>query len=283
MAIILAGMKILLLLIGAILLQINVQAQFFELKKTYTGSHYAFSRYDPSGLNRFVVGFNEAWRSDLKEGFAQYKGGELGLTFTTSGFRVIFGKREDFKWTASTDYAFGFGKDKNKAEFNNNVEQLMEVRCSKNQINTTFGVALKESKVWLEGYLSTNLARVLIQYTTIYPNGNESYGSEYKLNGLYKGTIKTTELGIQMSYKRKKYVFYTRAMYPIIVLGPNKEERNFVDKQNGHEDPTDFPSNYNYYLNNPSAYVSENGQLKSSDFKGLSFGFGLLYLFGKAK
>lgn len=276
-------MKTKLLLATASLLSLSATAQFFQMKKSYTGSHYAFSRFDPSGLNRFVVGFNEAWRGDLKTGFNQYKGGELGLTFTTSGFRVIFGNRENMKWTISTDYAFGFGKDKNKAEFANGVEQRMEVRSSKSQINLTFGVALKENKVWLEAYTSTNLGKTLIQYTTVYPNGQESYGSEYKLNGLYRGDIKTMELGLQASYKYKKYVLYTRAMLPLFILGPGEEERNFADPKNGHELPTDFPSNYGYYLNNPSAYVSENGQLKSSDFKGISFGFGILYLIGKDK
>lgn len=276
-------MKTILLLMTAAVLPLSMQAQFFEMKKSYTGSHYAFSRFDPDGLNKFVVGFNDRWRDDLNEGFHQYKGSELGLTFTTSGFRVIFGKNEKYKWTISTDYAFGFGKDKNTAEFRNGVEQRMEVRCSKNQVNATFGVALNESKLWLEAYTSTNIAKVLIQYTTVYPNGSESYGSEYKLNGLYRGNLTTQELGLQVSYKYKKYVFYSRAMIPLAISGPKEEERNFIDENNGHEDPTDFPSNYPYYLDNPTAYVAENGQLKSSNFKGISYGFGILYLIGKDK
>lgn len=276
-------MRKILLLTATGLLPVCMHAQFFEMKKSYTGSHYAFSRFDPSGLNKFVVGFNDRWRGDLQSGFHQYKGGELGLTFTTSGFRVIFGNNEKMKWTISTDYAFGFGKDKNEAVFSNGAEQHMEVRCSKNQVNATFGVALKESKLWLEAYTSTNITKVLIQYTTVYPNGSESYGSEYKLNGLYRGNLTTQELGLQVSYKYKKYVFYTRAMIPLVITGPGDTERNFIDENNGHERPTDFPSNYDYYLDNPSAYVSENGQLKSSDFKGISYGFGILYLIGKDK
>jgi len=276
-------MKTIMLLLTAAAAPVCLRAQLFEMKKSYTGSHYAFSRFDPSGLNQFVVGFNDAWRNDLSSGFHQYKGSELGLTFTTSGFRVIFGRREDFKWTISTDYAYGFGKDKNEAVFRNGVEQHMEVRSSKNQINTTFGIALKESKVWLEAYASTNLAKTLIQYTTVYPNGSESYGSEYKLNGLYRGNIKTMEMGFQVSYKYKKYVFYSRAMMPLFILGPGEEERHFNDESNGHEKPNDFPSNYPAYLYDATAYKNESGHLKSSDFKGISYGFGILYLIGKDK
>lgn len=274
-------MKKLLLLAACGVVPLIAAAQLFQMRNAYTGGHYGFSRFDATGLNRFVVGFNDMWRDDLRSGFHQYKGSELGQTFTTSGFRVIFGRNEVYKWTISTDYAYGFGKEKNKAVFTNGAEQRMEVRCAKNQVNATFGVTLKDNKVWLEAYTSTNIAKVLIEYTTVYPNGNESYGSEYKLNGLYRGNLTTMELGLQASYKYKKYVMYSRAMFPLAILGPNESERNFTDERNGHEKPNDFPSNYNYYLNNPSAYVSENGQLKSSDFKGLSFGFGILYIIGK--
>jgi hypothetical protein len=258
------------------------KAQFFEMKKTYTGGHYAFSHFNEDDINKFVVHFNQLWASDLKTGFHQYKGNERGQTFTTSGFRFIFGK-EETKWTASMDYAYGFGKDKNEAEFQNGIIQHMDVKFRNNQINFSFGVAKNENKVWLEGLYSTNLGKVIIEYSTEHLNGIQSFGTEYKLNGIYVSTIKTMEFGAQASYKYKKYVFYARAMFPALVIGPGKKERMFVDARSSGTDPKDFPSEYNTYVNDPQAHVSANGSLQSTGFKGLSYGFGMFFLLGKDK
>ena len=263
-----------------LLTSLTAQAQFIQMKKTYTGSYYGFKSIDPAGLNKFVVGFNERYGAGMSEKFHQYKGGEFGQTFTTSGFRVILGNGEN-KWTFSTDYAFGSGKDKNQAVFTNGVEQHMEVRYSTNFITTTFGRTFKENKYWLEGMLTTNLSKMFIEYTTLYPNGQESFSSEYKLNGLYTSNLKTMEFGIQATYKYKKYLLFARAFAPIFVMGPDEKERNFVDERNNNTQPTDFPSNYDTYVDNPSSYVSDNGQLKSTNFKGISYGFGFIYLIGK--
>jgi hypothetical protein len=89
------------------------------------------------------------------------------------------------------------------------------------------------------------------------------------------------EFGVQATYKYKKYLLFARAFAPIFVMGPDEEERNFVDERNNNTQPTDFPSDYNSYVDNPSSYVSENGQLKSTNFKGISYGFGFIYLIGK--
>ncbi len=255
----------------------SVQGQFFQLKKSYTGSHFAFKRVNPKGLNDFFNSFNDLYAKDLTQKFHQLRGGEFGQTFTTSGLRVIFGKREDFKWTISTDYAYGAGKDKNEAHFSNGIEQHMKVRYS------SFGVALKENKFWLEGMYCANISKITIEYSTLYPNGSESFSSEYKLNGLYTANLSTQELGIQLSYKRKKYVLYTRALLPIFITGPDKSSRSFVDPRNGNSQPTDFPSNYKTYSQNPNQLISNGEQLKSTGFKGFSYGFGLIYLIGKAK
>jgi len=252
------------------------------MKKTYTGSYYGFKHIDPAGLNQFVVGFNEMAGSALKDKFHQYSGNEFGQTFTTSGFRVILGNKPN-KWTFSTDYAFGMGKDKNQAVYQNGVEQHMTVRYSTNFVTTTFGRTFKENKYWLEGMLTTNLSKMYIEYSTVYPNGQESFGSEYKLNGLYKATLKTMEIGVQATYKHKKYLMFARAFVPMFTLGPDKTQRNFVDERNNNAAPTDFPSNYGSYTSNHTAYVSENQQMKSTNFKGISYGFGIIYLIGKEK
>lgn len=274
------AMRILLFSLAAMFATTQANAQFIQMKKTYTGSYYGFKSIDPAGLNKFVVGFNEAYGAGMTEKFHQYKGGEFGQTFTTSGFRLIFGNGEN-KWTLSTDYAFGMGKDKNEAIFANGVEQHMTVRYSTNFITTTFGRTFKENKYWLEGMLTTNLSKMFVEYTTVYPNGQESFGSEYKLNGLYTANLKTMELGVQATYKYKKYLLFARAFMPLAILGPDEKERNFVDERNNNASPTDFPSNYDNYVNNQAAYESENGQLKSTDFKGFSYGFGFIYLIGK--
>jgi len=266
--------------VSLLLTSLTAHAQFIQMKKTYTGTYYGFKRIDPAGLNKFVVGFNERYGAGMSEKFHQYKGGEFGQTFTTSGFRFILGNGEN-KWTFSTDYAFGSGKDKNEAVFTNGVEQHMEVRYSSNYITTTFGRTFKENKYWLEGMLTTNLSKMFIEYTTVYPNGQESFGSEYKLNGLYTANLKTMEFGIQATYKYKKYLLFARAFAPLFVMGPDEKERNFVDERNNNSAPTDFPSNYNTYVDNPATYVSDNDQLKSTNFKGISYGFGFIYLIGK--
>lgn len=275
-------MKKAILTICTFLLTQNFQAQIFELKKTYTGSHYAFSRFKTAEINQFVVQFNQMWKDDIETGFSQYKGGELGQTFTTSGLRVIWGKKER-KWTASSDYAFGAGKAKNKVDFKNGMSQTLILRATSHQISSSFGMTFKENKYWLEAMYTTNLTKLIIEYATIHQNGTESFGTEYKLNGLYRGEIKTMELGFQASYKHKKFVLYTRVLYPVIVTGPKKNERNFVDVRSSQLEPRDFPSNYNSYVNDPEGHISRGESLTSNGFKGLSYGFGLFYLIGKAQ
>ncbi len=259
----------------------SYQAQFFDMKKPYTGSHYAFNKFDPVGINQFVVGFNDMWKDDLLTGFSQYDGGELGQTYTTSGFRVIFGNNEERKWTISTDYAYGGGKNKNYATFSNGIEQELIMRYRSNQITQTFGISLKENTIWLEGMYCTNLSKVIIEYSTIHKDGNQSFGSEYRLNGMYTGKVKTMEFGIQMSYKYKKYVLYGRALMPVAMIGPGEDERNFIDERSSREAPNDFPSNYEAYVNAGGAYSSGSDALQSSFFKGFSYGFGVFYYMGK--
>ncbi|HTF04244.1 MAG TPA: hypothetical protein VK826_09460 [Bacteroidia bacterium] len=266
----------------ALLTIVSAHAQIFEMKKTYTGYHYGFGFWNPDGLNKFVVSFNDMYRDDLKEYFTQYSGRERGMSFTTSGFRFIVGKKET-KWTFSTDYAFGAGKEKNEAVFKNGITQHMVVKFRTNQVNFSFGITKKENKVWIEGLYCTNLAKVIIEYSTEHLNGVNSFGTEYRLNGIYIGTIKTMELGAQFSYKWKKNVFYTRILYPIAVIGPDKGKRNFVDDRSGYEAPNDFPSDYNSYVNDPAGYAANNGALQSTGMKGLSFGFGMFHLIGKDK
>lgn len=256
-------------------------AQIFSMKKMFTGYHFAFGRYNEDGINKFVTQFNDMYRDNLSEYFHQYTGGERGMNFTTSGTRFVVGKKET-KWTFSTDYAFGMGKEKNEAVFKNGIKQHLVLKFRVNHINVTFGIAKKENKFFLEGIYCTNLAKVILEYSTEHLNGVNSFGTEYKLNGVYVGTIKTMELGAQVIYRRKKVMMYTRVLYPVAVIGPDKSERNFVDDRSGYPAPNTFPSDYNSYVNDPGAYQANDGGLKSTSFKGLSFGFGMFYLIGKS-
>ena len=270
------------MVIACCLFTYAAHAQVFALKKTYTGYHYAFSRFNEDGINSFVVQFNDMYKNNLSEYFHQYTGGERGQNFTTSGFRFILGKSET-KWTFSTDYAFGFGKEKNEAVFNNGVKQHLVLKFWNNQVNFSFGIAKKDNKFWLEGLYSTNLAKIILEYSTEHLNGVNSFGTEYRLNGIYTATIKTMEFGAQVSYKYKKYVFYSRFLVPAIVLGPDKDQRTFTDERSGYAEPGNFPSDYNSYVNNPQSYAANNGALSSTGFKGISFGAGMFYLIGKNK
>jgi hypothetical protein len=227
------------------------------------------------------VGFNQLYQKDLKTGFHQYKGNERGQTFTTSGFRVIFGKN-DTKFTASTDYAYGWGKEKNEAAFNNGITQHMDILFRCNQINLSFGITKKNNRVWIEGLYCTNLGKTIVKFSTEHQNGVQSYGTEYRLNGVYTGTIKTMEFGCQFSYKWKKYVFYARALMPAITMGPSASERDFVDEKSSQPSPNHFPSDYGTYVSDPSS-MSGKQFLQSTNFKGFSYGFGMFYLIGKSK
>lgn len=275
--------KSVVLVLTFIIFEFTSNAQIFEIRKLYTGSHFAFTRINPVELNRFVVDFNRIWGDDISKGFHQYTGGEFGQTFTTNGTRFVFGKREDFKWTFSTEYAFGRGKDKNVVEFKNGISQVFNIFASSNQINTSFGITLKENKFWLEGLYCTNLKKLILEYATIHINDVESYGTEYQLNGLYRGELKTMEFGVQTSYKYKKAVFYARALLPVIVLGPNKENRKFIDERSSQLDQSGFPSHYEDFIQEHVKYLAEDGQLGTQNFKGFSYGFGMFYLIGKEK
>ncbi len=265
---------------AVIILWFNTHAQIFEMMKPYTGSHYGFTHFDPAEINQFVIDFNEMWRDDIETGFDQYSGSELGQTFAVSGTRFVFGKNET-KWTFSTDYAIGTGKKRNEAVFKNGVTQIFNLRSTSNQISTTFGVALKENKVWLEGMYTTHLKKIVVEYATVHLNGIESYGTEYKLNGLYKGTIKTMELGIQTSYRKKRYVMYARVMYPFVIVGPDANERRYFDERTSQPEPNAFPANYQTYVNDPQGHLDRGEHMNTELFRGLTYGFGIYRLFGK--
>lgn len=270
-------------LLAVLLLCVSLSsyAEFFDLRKAYTGYHFAFFHFDKTPINRFFVEFNQLWKNDIETGFQQLRGTELGQSFTTNGFRFIWGNKR--KWTASSDYAFGAGKDKNKVVFKNGMIQHLRLRASNHQINFTFGVALKENKVWLEAMYSTCIGKTEIEFSTEHQNGIISFGTEYKLNGIYSGKINTMQLGLQSSYKYKKSVFYMRALFPLFITGPDKNERNLIDIRSSQSAPNDFPSNYNKYVNDPQGYIPAKDGLLSSAFKGLSYGFGMFYLIGKNK
>ena len=259
------------LLLFMILLNVFcVTAQTFTLRHPYSGSHYGFKKIDPSTLNNFVIGFNQMWSADIVEGFQQYDGGEFGQTFSTSGMRFVWGKKS-VQWTASTDYSIGTGKSKNKVEFSNGIEQNLTVRYTSNQINNTFGVALKENKFWLEAMYCTNLSKLIVEYSTTHLNGVESFGSEYKLNGLYKGLIRTMEIGAQTSYRfNKRYVLYARVLFPMKVAGPSTSERGLINAQSVQSEPKDFPENYDTYVNDPEGHVSRKEGMNTTGIKGLS-------------
>lgn len=262
-------------------LMIQAYGQFFTMRHPYSGSHYAFKQINPGDLNRFVVDFNQMWANDITTGFTQFKGDEFGQTFTTSGMRFVWGKKE-MQWTISTDYALGFGKAKNNVVFKNGIEQNMEVRYTSNQINNTFGIALKENKIWLEAMYCTNLSNIFVEYSTVHLSGQESFGPEYKLNGLYKGLLRTMEFGAQASYRfKKRYVLYGRCLLPVAIVGPDASERGLIDAQSVHSDPRNFPGNYATYVNDPSGHISRNEGMSSEGFKGFSYGFGLLIYVGK--
>lgn len=272
------------LTIATLLCFTSSYAQLYFKKNLYTGYHYGWGYWNPSEMNHFVVGFNDMYHDDLKQYFSQYSGHERGMSFTTSGMRFIVGQEDaDTKLTFSTDYAFGAGKEKNEAEFNNGIKQQMTLKFRTNQINLSFGIARHEDKFWLEGLYCTNLSKIIIEYSTEHLNGVNSFGTEYRLNGVYVGTIKTMEIGAQMSYKWKKYVFYSRVLYPVAVVGPDKEARTFIDDRSGYPEPNDFPSDYPAYVNDPAGYKSNGGALTTNGMKGLSFGAGMFYLIGKDK
>ncbi|MCB9233283.1 MAG: hypothetical protein H6581_16620 [Bacteroidia bacterium] len=259
------------------------RAQLFTLRNPYTGGHQAFTHFDPDGLNQFVVQFNLMYANDLKTGFSQYKGSELGQTFSTSGLRFVWGKKK-VQWTASSDASFGIGKKRNTATFKNGLEQNLFLRYTSSQVNVTFGVALKENRYWLEALYCTNLGKIYLEYSTVHLNGVESFGPEYRLNGVYEGTIKTQELGLQASMRfGKRFVLYTRAFYPIAITGPKADERYFTDARTTRDEPNNFPSNYDNYVQDPVTYANEHQGLNSGNFKGLSYGFGLLMMLGKTE
>lgn len=258
-----------------------VQAQFFTMRHPYSGSHYGFKTVDVGDLNRFVVGFNKAWSADIQSGFRQFEKNEFGQTFTTSGMRFVWGNN-DMKWTFSTDYAFGAGKAENEVLFTNGITQKMNVRYTSNQINQTFGVSLKENKVWLEALYCTNLSKIFIEYSTVHLSERESFGPEYKLNGIYQGVIKTMEFGAQASYRyKKRYVLYARFLLPLAVVGPSDNERVFIDEQSVHSDPREFPTEYSTYVNDPTTHINNRNQMSTEGFKGMSYGFGMLIYVGK--
>lgn len=273
-------MRNIILLMAFVSFTAQSQDKFFQIRNPYQGSHYAFSSFDAAEINQFIVQFNETWNEDISDGFDLYDGNELGMTFSTSGMRFVWGKK-DMKWTASTDYAIGFGKTKNEVSFRNGISQKMELRSTSNQINNTFGISLDENKFWFEGLYCTNIRRIFIEYSTVHLNDIESFGPEYKLNGLYKGLIRTMEFGAQASYRKKKYIMYARVQYPIAIVGPGKDERYFTDAQSKHANPTDFPSNYNTYVSDPQGHYERKEGLMTSGFKGLSYGFGIMMIIGK--
>lgn len=135
----------------------------------------------------------------------------------------------------------------------------------------------------IDFYISATIKSLGLRYSTLYPDGSESIGTEYKLNGYYDGLTSAFEFGPQFTYRIGPVGSFFRMSWVLPNFPPGKNIVTMEDYSNNHYPPTDFPSNYVTYATDPVTFVVNNDGLLTDSFEGNRITIGLTWFLGARK
>lgn len=246
----------------------------------YIDAGYSIDKFDATKLNQFHSTFNSFWGSELSDGWDDVSGNEFSHPFFALGFRGISVKKVGLAWASGFQY--GRGGFKNSTTWTSSVVQRYVFRAKHFMWTASIGASVKKSFL-AELYISATAKSLGLRYSTLYPDGSESIGTEYKLNGYYTGLTSALEFGPQLTYRKKAFYVFARLSWPVPNFPPAKGIVVLQDFSSNHYPPTDFPANYTTYAAQPITFVENNDGLLTDDFEGRRFTFGVAWLIGGNK
>lgn len=246
----------------------------------YADLGYSIDQFDASGLNEFHSSFNSFWGTALDQNWENISGNELSHPFFALGVRGISTKKVGLSWAIGFQY--GKGGFKNATTWSSGIIQRYHLTARHYMWTANFGAAIK-SKYLIDLYISGTAKNLGLRYSTLYPDGSESIGTEYRLNGYYSGLTSALEVGPQFTYRRRALAAYIRISWPIPNFPPAKNIVTLQDYSSNHYPPTDFPENYVTYATDPITFVENNDGLLTDQFEGRRFSIGITYLIGGRK
>lgn len=238
---------------------------------------YGINSFDTRGINDFVDSYNDFWGSKLSSPYARFSGKELSHANFGAGLRLVSGTKVGF--TGHTAFLLGFGQHQQVAEWENGVQNELGFKVRDWQWTFSSGVHLWNT-VFLEGYTGAHIRRIRMTHTTIYQDGSRSLSSEYKLNGLYNGSVSSFDVGFQAGIRIKPVMLFAKVVWPLENFPPGKDLVSLLDEDSPNFPPTDFPSDYPSYATDVIGFVEEDRGLKTDDFEGMRIVFGVEFIFG---
>ena len=241
---------------------------------------YNRAAIDASGLNGFVDSFNEFWGSQLASPYESYDQYSFSMPNVGLGYRFIAGEKAGF--TANTHVLYGQKEDTHASTWTTGVQNEVNTRLRDIRWNFSMGIHWK-SLLFVEGFFGSTFRSISLKHYTIYPDGSRSLSSEYKLNGLYRGTTTAIDLGFQVSLKLGPLLLFGRISNPMNNFPPAKDIVALSDANTVNFPPNDFPTNYAVWATEPIRFVEEDLGLKTDSFEGRRMTIGLELLLAKKK
>lgn len=230
-----------------------------------TGSWNRVS-YDANDMNMFNETYSEFFvqRLDGPVQLLPTGAGALGLGFQ---YRVDFGSVG-----MSIGYTWARGSDENTALFENDSGRRIHTRIQDHIVVAELTTSTL-APIVLGGVFTGNFRGIKIRSTAIHPDGSESWGSEYILNGVYTNSAPHLEFGLLAGYQVNDRIFIPfRLMLPFDLVGLDKPTRDYdVFALNNY-----FPMDYHVYRQDATGMRDdEAGLLDKAFISGLRLQFGI--------
>ncbi len=241
-------------------------------------SEYSINQFDAAGMNGFVNSFNTFWGNRLERPYQEFSGKEFSHLNFGLGFRII--STGKIGYTASSSFLYGRKKYiHDPVIWDGGVENELNFRVRDLQWTFTNGIHIK-NLIYLESYVDANFRRIRLKHYTVYQDGSKSLSSEYKINGLYTGTVASFDVGFQVGVRVKSFLLYLKPSWALKNFPPAKGLVSLSDYDSNNFPPTDFPSDYIIYGTDPIQFVQNDLGVKTDDFEGFRLAIGLEYILG---
>lgn len=251
----------LLLLIVGLPLVATAQPEGFFL----TGSWSRVS-YEADPMNMFNDSFSDYFvqRLDGPVELLPTGDGSLGIGFQ---YRISGGS-----WGVSLGYTLSRAYHESTALFENDAGRRLETRTLDHIVVSELVFHHFEPFI-VGGVFTGNFRGVKIRSVSIHPDGVESWGSEYALNGVYTGSAPHFEVGLVAGYQINDRIFIpVRFLLPFTFIPDRLLLKDFeVDQLNQY-----FPMDYHRYIQDPTGVLENEIGLADKDFySGFRIQFGI--------
>jgi hypothetical protein len=240
-------------------------------------AEYSINRFDVQGINQFVSTFNNFWGAKLSQPFEEFKGTEF--SHPNFGTSVMYFTPGNVGFTMSSGFLLGKSRYQHQATWSNGVVNEMAFRVRDLMWTATMGIHIKNT-VFMETYIDANGRKMSMEYAAIYQDGSRSISSEYKLNGLYSGTVASFDYGFQVGLRYKSLMVYVRPSWAAKNFPPAKGLVTLQDYNSNNYPPNDFPMDYTTYATDPIGFVEQNLGVKMDDFEQFRLAFGVEFILG---